>query len=64
MGIWQAKLTLDGVGRTKNFSVRKHGHEVALTMAIQARQAMLETADDSLYLRDKVAINKAGKTAT
>ena len=61
MGIWQARLKLNGVGRTKSFSVKKHGHELARTLAIRARQALLEAADDTLYLRDKVAIKKAGR---
>jgi hypothetical protein len=59
LGIWQARLKLDGIARTKTFSVRTHGNERALQMAIEARHAMLEAADDTLYLRDKVAIRKA-----
>ena len=68
LGIWQARLKLNGVGRTKTFSVKKHGHDVARELAVRARQDLLDAAEDTLYLRDKLAImvgdNYLGRSTT
>lgn len=56
MGIWQAKLRLgDGTSLCESFSVRKHGHDEALAMAVEARQAMLRVAGGTAFVHDPVA---------
>ena len=54
-GIWQAKLKLGGKGRYKSFSVRTYGERGAYELAVAARQDMLASAQDRLYLYDKLA---------
>jgi hypothetical protein len=55
-GVWQARLKLgDGMNVTKTFSVRKHGELKAFNPAVAARCAMLEAAEDRLFLYDPLA---------
>jgi hypothetical protein len=62
-GIWQAGLTLaSGKRLRKSFSILLHGERKAYELAVQARQAMLEEAKDSVYLYANVAL-KAAKAA-
>ena len=59
-GIWQAGLTLSSGKRLrKSFSVLLHGERKAYEMAVQARQAMLDEAQDSIYLYSQVALKAA-----
>jgi hypothetical protein len=60
-GIWQAKLKLGGISRSKSFSVRQHGWQEAYDMAVAAREQLLATADDRPYLYDKLAKRVAAK---
>lgn len=55
-GIWQARLKLGG-GRTRtaSFSVRLHGYEGALALAVKARQAMLASGDDRAFIHAPTA---------
>jgi hypothetical protein len=64
LGIWQAKLKLNGVGRTKSFSVLKHGYHGAYELAVAAREQILATADDRVYLYDKLAKRAAPKAGS
>ena len=58
-GIWQAKLKLDGRARHRSFSVRRYGYEAAFAKAVAARQELLASAEDRLYLYDSLAKRKA-----
>jgi AP2 domain len=59
-GIWQAGLTLaNGKRIRKSFSVLLHGDKVAFELAVRARQAMLEEAQDGPYLYSPVALKAA-----
>jgi hypothetical protein len=59
-GFWQAKLKLgDGTQKTKNFSVAKHGERKAYKLAVEARQQMLQSVADRLYLHDPLALELA-----
>jgi hypothetical protein len=59
-GIWQAGLTLSGGKRLrKSFSVLLHGERNAYELAVQARRAMLDDAQDSIYLYSNVALKAA-----
>lgn len=55
LGFWQAKLKLEGTGKTKTFSVLKHGYQPAYEMAVAAREQMLAMAQDRPYLYDPLA---------
>ena len=62
-GIWQAGLTLaSGKRLRKSFSVLLHGERQAYELAVQARQAMLDDAQDSVYLYSNVALKAARAT--
>jgi hypothetical protein len=62
-GIWQAGLTLfSGKRLRKSFSILLHGERKAYELAVQARQAMLEEAKDSVYLYANVALKAAKAT--
>ena len=63
LGVWQAKLKLEGKAKTKTFSVLKHGYQPAYDMAVAAREQMLATAPDRPYLYDPLAKWVAAKTA-
>ena len=59
-GIWQAGLTLSSGKRLrKSFAVLLHGERQAYQLAVQARQAMLDDAQDSVYLYANVALKAA-----
>jgi AP2 domain len=59
-GIWQARLKLgDGTKLIKSFSVLKHGQHRAFELAIEARQQMLQSVAQRLYLHDPLAIELA-----
>lgn len=61
-GIWQARLKLaGGTCETKSFSVLKHGERKAFALAVAARKAMLERADNRAYVYDPLAQRFAAK---
>ena len=62
LGIWQAKIKLEGKARHKSFSVLKHGHAGAFKKAVAARKDLLAQADDRLYLKDRTAKRLAPKS--
>jgi hypothetical protein len=56
LGFWQAKITLGGGKyKSKSFSVLQHGERAAFKLAVQARQQMLEAAENVPYLYDPLA---------
>ena len=56
LGIWQAKLKLsDGRSMSKSFSVSKYGADGAFKRAVAAREQMLASISDLLYLHDPLA---------
>lgn len=61
-GFWQAGLTLASGRRIrKSFSVLSLGDRQAFALAVQARQTMLEDAQDGPYLYAPVALKAAKK---
>lgn len=62
MGVWQARIKLDGKARHKTFSVLKHGYRKAYELAVAARNELLADADDRLYLKSRTAKRLAPKT--
>lgn len=63
-GSWQARHKLpDGRQITRTFAVKKHGEREAFRLAVQARQAMLESVEDTPLLHHAEA-KKWKKTST
>jgi hypothetical protein len=61
-GIWQAGLTLaTGKRIRKSFSVLMHGERRAFELAVQARQVMLDDAQDRPYLHAPLAVKMSRK---
>ncbi|XVJ70977.1 MAG: AP2 domain-containing protein [Rhizobacter sp.] len=61
-GIWQAGLTLSSGKRLrKSFSVLMHGERRAFELAVQARQVMLDDAQDRPYLHAPFAVKMSHK---
>lgn len=55
-GYWQARLKLsDGREITRAISVRKYGERAAFRMAVQARAALLETIEDTPFVKHPLA---------
>jgi hypothetical protein len=62
-GIWQAGLTLASGKRLRRFfALLLHGERKAYELAVQARQAMLDDAQDSTYLYSSAALKAAKAT--
>jgi AP2 domain len=62
-GFWQASLALAGGRRiTKAFSVLLYGERQAFELAVQARQEMLDQAEDRPYLYSREALKSAKGT--
>jgi hypothetical protein len=64
LGIWQARIKMEGKAKHKTFSVLKHGYQRAYELAVAARNEMLADADDRLYLKDRTALRLAPKPRT
>lgn len=55
-GSWQARLKLpDGRGLTKAFSVKKYGERSAFRLAVDARNALLESIEDTPFVNHPLA---------
>lgn len=62
LGVWQARIKLEGKSRHKSFSVLKHGYQRGFEMAVAAREDLLGEADDRLYLKSRTAKRLAPKS--